>query len=143
MADDKKPNIFNKLLHAGEAYIDSQIAKAQNVIKESAKDREENKPSTEPEFNFGKAITKDKNYYIGTQGFYEKPAAIGLEFFRQMALKSSVVSGIVKTRQSRISSYTKASKGGDELGFRIVLKDEQDKLDEIKEMLLEQAKIEG
>lgn len=141
MADEKKPGIFGKLLNAADAVIDAQIAKAQNIIKESAREREEAAPSDEPEFNFGKAITKDRNYYIGTQGYYEKPAAIGLEFYRQMALKSSIVAGIIKTRQSRVSSYSKPSKGGDELGFRVVLRNEQEQLDEIKQMLLDEAKV--
>jgi hypothetical protein len=123
MSDTKQPaeSIFSKLLKAGEAVLEAQIYKAQNLVKSRA----------EEEFNFGKAVTKDSNYYIGAQGYYEKTTAISYEYLKQMAIKNSVVSAIIRTRQNRVAAFSDVSDGG-ELGFRIVLKDEEHSIEKLK-----------
>lgn len=128
MADDKKANIFEKMLEAGSSMLEAQIHKAKSSI---ASDRE--KP--ESDFNFGKAVTKDRNQFMGSQGFQEKAGSLTYEYQRQMAIKSSIVSAIVRTRQNRVAAYSEYVPEGNRPGFRVKLIHEQDALDKIREEL--------
>jgi hypothetical protein len=124
-AEDKKPNIFEKMLDVGSAMLDAQLYKARNsMVSEQS-----------GEVNFGKAITRDRTYYMGSQGFFEKPTAISYEYQKQIAIKSSIVSAIIKTRQNRVAAHSQYVPEGTGLGFKIVLKHEQELLEEIKEEL--------
>lgn len=127
MADEKqKPNIFQQMLNVGSAMLDAQLQKARNSLTQQP----------EPgEFNFGKAITRDRTYYLGSQGFQEKPGALTYEYQKQMAIKSSIVSAIIKTRQNQASSHTEYVPEGNKVGFKIKLKKESEKLEEIMEEL--------
>lgn len=126
MSDQKKPSIFEKILEASSTLLDAQIAKAKNSINAS-------KP--ESDFNFGKAVTRDRSFHMGSQGFQEKAGALSYEYQRQMALKSSIVSAIVRTRQNRVAAYSEYVPEGKKAGFRIKLKHEQQELEKIKEEL--------
>lgn len=129
------PSIFQKIIDASSAMLDAQIYKAKNSMEKA-------QPPIEADFNFGKAVTKDQTYSLGSQGFHEKPGVITFEHQRQMALKSSVIAAIIKTRQSMAASYAKPSKGGSH-GFKIVLKDEKSMLAKIqKELFPEQEQEE-
>jgi hypothetical protein len=127
MADQpKNDNIFKKMLDVGSAMLDAQLYKARTSIG-SGEDGEY--------FNFGKAITRDRTYYMGSQGFFEKPTAISYEYQKQIALKSSVISAILKTRQNRVAAFSQYRPEGTDPGFKIELKHPDDALDKIKEEL--------
>jgi hypothetical protein len=128
MADDKKPGIFEKILEAGSSILDAQIHKAKNSI---AADRQ----AAEADFNFGKAVTRDRSFAMGSQGFQEKAGSLSYEYQRQMAIKSSIISAIVRTRQNQSASYSEYVPEGNKPGFRIKLRHEQAELDKIKEEL--------
>lgn len=132
MAEDKKtPNIFQKLLEVSSTMLDAKIYKAKQEIAETSKKTVED----DAEFSFGKAVTRDRSYYIGSQGFYEKAGALSYEYQRQMAIKSSIVSAIVRTRQNRVAAYSEYVPEGNRPGFRIKLKHEYDALQKIREEL--------
>lgn len=130
MADDtKKSSIFEKVLEAGSAMLEAQIHKSREAISKSAE------PEDESDFNFGKAITRDRSQYVGSQGFQEKPGTLNFEYQKQMAVKSSIVTAIIKTRQNQAASHSQYIPEGDKVGFKIVLKHEVEALEEIKEEL--------
>lgn len=128
MADDKKPSIFQKVIEAGSAMLDAQIAKSKNSL-------EKKDEYSEADFEFGKAVTRDRSYYLGSQGFQEKPGALSYEYQKQMAVKSSIVSAIIKTRQNRVSTFSEYVPEGNKPGFKIRLKHESEQLEEIMDEL--------
>lgn len=128
--DKKDSNIFSKLLEAGEAILDAQIAKARNSV--TIDNKSEN---SESDFIFGKAVTQDRTYSIGSQGYQEKIGSITYDHLKWMAIKSSVVSAIIKTRQNRVAAFSKISKDSNKLGFKISLKNEEEALDELRKEL--------
>lgn len=128
MAKEKRPSIFAKALSAGEAYLEAQIQKAKNSMV----------PDDGASYNFGKAVTRDRYYQIGAQGFYEKTESLGYDFQKAMAKKSSVVAAIIKTRAGKASAYTEHCDESDaRKGFKISLKKASEKklLAKIKEEL--------
>ncbi len=132
MADDKKPSIFEKILEAGTTMLDAQISKAKGSIESQAKEKTEVEDS---EFNFGKAVTRDRSYHMGSQGFQEKAGTLSFEYQRQMAIKSSVIAAIIRTRQNRVAAYSEFVPEGNKPGFRIKLRHEQVELEKIREEL--------
>lgn len=141
MAENKKPSIFSKVLEWGTTQIDAQIAKARLEIEETALDNVEkarkiNKEKSEDEEDFyGKAITEEPNYQIASQGYKEKPHRLQDAYLKQMSLKNSVVAAVIQTRQNQVASHSTLVKSKHLKGYRIVLKDEESKLAEIKEKL--------
>lgn len=130
MAEDKKPSIFQKIVDVSTAVLDAQIAKAQTIVKESNKtEATKEDPS---DFNFGKAVTRDVNFYTGSQGYQEKVGQLSFEYLRQMSIKNSIVAAIIKTRQNRVASHSEYLPQGNGKGFKIVLKNEQEELDKLK-----------
>lgn len=125
--DKKSSSIFSKVLEAGQAILDAQIAKARNSIAVQQSQTIEKAG----DFNFGKAVTKDTTYYIGAQGYQEKPGAVTYDFLKQMAIKSSVVAAIIKTRQNRAAAYAKVSSSDKTPGFQLVLKNEAEMLEKM------------
>ena len=121
MADnnDDSSSIFKKALEAGGAWLEAQIAKSENVIKAQSTD------GGESGFNFGKAVTRDRNYHIGAQGWQERPGAIGYEFQKHMFIKSSIISAIVKTRQNKVAAFSSLEDSHTKKGWNIFLKDDQ------------------
>jgi len=124
----EKTNIFKKLVDAGDAFLEAQIAKARFSIEDLSKAQ-----STDTaDFNFGKAITRDRSHYTSSQGFQEKAGSLTYDFQKQMAVKSSIISAIIKTRQNQVASFSQYQSGGGGVGFKIKLKHEQDELEKIK-----------
>lgn len=123
MADNEKPSIFQKMLDVGSAMLDAQLTKAKNSVVRG----------DEADFNWGKAVTKDRSYYLGSQGFQEKPGVLSYEYQKQMAVKSSIISAIIKTRQNRVASFSEYVPEGNKSGFKIRLKHEAEALEEIME----------
>jgi hypothetical protein len=127
MADEKKPNIFQKALAATDVWLNSQIAKGQETVKQELED--------EHDFFYRKSVSKDQSYYIGSQGYQEKPHRLTFEHLKQMALKDSVISAIIQTRQNQISGFSRCVQTPFEKGFKITLKDYDGALDIVKQMI--------
>lgn len=123
MSEDKKPGIIQKMLDVGSVMLDAQLAKARTSMEKDEPD--------EAEFSFGKAVTRDRSYYMGSQGFQEKPGVLSFEYQKQMAVRSSIVAAIIKTRQNRVASHSEYVPEGDKSGFKIRLKHEADELEKI------------
>lgn len=147
MADEKKPksNIFKKVLEASEAVLDAQISKARaaSAVPQSIPARDVTKNGRYEEleqFDFGTAVVKDRYGMVNSQGFSEKVGSIGNDYLKLIALRSSVVSGIIRTRQNLVASYALHSKEGNERGWRIVYRDEESRIDEIVEELTGKSK---
>lgn len=117
MSDAPKQNIFQKAMLAGEAFFDQQIEKAKRI---SAKELE-----NEEDYFYRKSVSKDVSYYIGSQGYQEKPYRLTYEHLKQMSLKDSIISAIIVTRQNQVAGFSKPVKAkAYEKGFIIKLKDE-------------------
>ena len=122
-------NIFSKMMAASGAYLDAQLAKAQYQIEDLRKSAKGD--TDESDFNFGKAVTRDRTAYTGSQGYQEKSGALTYDYQKQMAIKSSILSAIIKTRQNQVASHSPYMPEGNKPGFKIKLKHEQDELEEI------------
>lgn len=128
MADDnKKSNIFQKVLAATDVWLEGQINKGKNSVQQEIED--------EADFFYRKSVAKDQSFYVGTQGYQEKPYRLTYEHLKQMSLKDSIISAIIQTRQNQVSGFSKLVRTPFDRGFKINLKDEQKILEEIKEEL--------
>lgn len=128
MADDnKKSNIFQKVLAATDVWLETQISKGKNSVQQEIED--------EADFFYRKSVAKDQSFYVGTQGYQEKPYRLTYEHLKQMSLKDSIISAIIQTRQNQVSGFSKLVRTPFDRGFKINLKDEQKLLEEIKEEL--------
>lgn len=129
MADEnKKPNIFQKAIAATDAWLDDQIRKAKGETLNQVDE-------DESDFFYRKSVAKDVSYYIGSQGYQEKPYRLTYEHLKQMSLKDSIVSAIIQTRQNQIAGYSKLTKSNFEKGWRISLRHEDIELKKIMEEL--------
>jgi hypothetical protein len=138
MAEEKKPSIFRKMAEVGSAVLDAQLAKAMNQIADANK---KSKEYNEADFEWGKAVTRDRGFYMGSQGFQEKAGILSFDYQKQMAAKSSIIAAIIKTYQNRVAAHSEYVPQGTKTGFRIVLKHEQDQIDQIKEELFGTGEI--
>lgn len=129
MAENKKPSIFQKVLDVSNTFLEAQLMKSKASLAENMRKEDDHV------YNFGKAVTRDKNNYIGAQGFQEKAASIGYEYQRQMAVKSSIIAAIIKTRQNKVANFSEYIPDDDKKGFKISLKDETSYLQDIKDEL--------
>ena len=84
---------------------------------------------------YAKAMLEDPSYSIHSQGWKEKPSRLQNAHLKQMSLKSSIVSAVILTRQNQESSFSKLSRSGRKKGWRILIKDEQRLVDEVKKTL--------
>lgn len=138
MADEKKPNIFQKALAAGDIWLNQQIAKGKADLEEDTKKpaaQQESDIEDEGDFFYRKSVAKDLVYNSASQGYQEKPFRLNYEHLKQMSLKDSVISAIIQTRQNQVSGFSKLIKTPFDRGFKISLKDEQKLLEDIKEQL--------
>jgi len=132
MAENQGPqriNIFQKAIAATDVWLQTQINKGQSAVKLEAQD--------EYDFFYRKSVSKDQSYYIGSQGYQEKPHRLTYEHLRQMAYKDSVISAIIQTRQNQIANFSRCVHTKFEKGFRIVLKDEKMALEKVMDMVRE------
>lgn len=128
--NNKKPSIFGKMLEAGAALLDAQIAKA----KSSVMNQDQN-----DEFFYSKAVTEDPSYAIYASGWKEKPHRIMDGHLRQISISNSVVAAVIQTRQNQVANHSKLVKSEKERGWMLCLRDEEALLEKIKEkMQLEQ-----
>ena len=133
MADSKKPNIFQKVLGATDLWLDAQIQKGKEDVVEQRKQDDDDQD--ESNYFYRKSVSKDQSFYLGTQGYSEKPFRLTYDHLKQMSLKDSIISAIIQTRQSQVSGFSKLVKNPFERGFVINLKDEKKILEKIKEEL--------
>lgn len=126
--DQSKKSIFSKVLEAGESFLDAQIRKSQAQTNAKSEDDEN-------DFYF-KSITEDTSYQINSSGFKEKPNRVQPSHLKQMSLKDSIVAGVIQTRQSQVSNFSRLVKSEQEKGWMIILKNEDEQLRKIKEELL-------
>lgn len=127
MADQKKSNIFQKALAATDVWLNTQIEKGRANVEQEIED--------EADFFYRKSVAKDQSFFVGSQGYQEKPYRLTYEHLKQMSLKDSIISAIIQTRQNQVSGFSKLVKTPFDRGFKINLKDEQALLEEIKEEL--------
>lgn len=126
MPEDKKPQgLLSKVLEAGSAQLDSIIAKARQPSNFQSSDPDE-------EVFYGKSVYKDLSISLGTQGFQEKAARLSYYYLKQMAIRDSIVSAIIQTRQNQVASFSKPVQNNHERGYRIVLKNEKKALEEVR-----------
>ena len=121
MAEDKKQsNIFQKIMDAGEVWLDNQIAKAKvEVASKIIKEEEEAEPL------FGKAVTTDNVYRINSQGYRDRLGRLHPGSLKSMSTKDSIVAAIIQTRQNHVANHSALSNNDRDSGFKIVLKNEE------------------
>ena len=136
MANEKRPNIFAKVLAAGDSWLDLQIQKGRDQVQDQRKTEKDDEGDDEADFFYRKSVAKDQSFYLGTQGYQEKPYRLTYDHLKQMSLKDSIISAIIQTRQNQISGFSKLVRTPFERGFKINLKDEKKILEEIKEELM-------
>lgn len=124
--ENNKPSIFQKVLEAGNAYLDTQIFKAKTTIMNS---------NIEEDFFFGKAVTEDPSYAIHSQGWLEKPHRLQNTHLKLMSYQDTAIAAVIQTRQNQVAGHSKLVKSKQEKGWMIVLKDEDALLAKIKEEL--------
>ena len=130
MASDKKQNIFQRILSAGETQIDNILFKAKTQIDVPSTPKpqmEQPLPIYEDDADtfYQKAIYKDMTYSVGVSGFTEKTNKLSYFFLKQMAAKDSVIAAIIQTQQNKVASFSKAVDTKHDRGFKISLKDEK------------------
>jgi hypothetical protein len=129
--NDNKSSIFQKVLEAGNAYLDTQIFKAKTTMINS---------NLEEDFFFGKAVTEDPSYAIHSQGWLEKPHRLQNTHLKLMSYQDTAIAAVIQTRQNQAAGHSKLVKSKQEKGYMIVLKDEDALLKKIKEELRAEMK---
>lgn len=132
--NDKKPNIFSKMIEAGTALLDAQIVKAKSTVMNQ---------NLEDEFFYAKAVTEDPTYSVSSAGWKEKPGRLMDGHLRQMSGANSVVAAIIQTRQNEVANHSKLVKSEKECGWMMCLRDEDALLEEIKEEILGEMEAGG
>lgn len=131
--DNKNTSIFQKVLEAGNAYLDTQIFKAKTTIINS-------NIEDQSDFFFGKAVIEDPSYSLHSQGWTDKPYRIQAGHLKQMSYQDSAIAAVIQTRQNQVSNHSQLVTSEQEKGFMIVLKDEKAILAKIKEELRAEMK---
>lgn len=132
--DNKKPpSIFSKMLEAGAALLDAQIAKSKSSVMNQG---------GEDDFFYSKAVTEDPTYAIYASGWKEKPHRLMDGHLRQISINNSVVAAVIQTRQNQVSNHSKLVKSERERGWMLCLRDEEALLEKIKEELQNEADAE-
>lgn len=131
--DNKKPSIFSKMLEAGTAVLEAQIAKAKGAAMNQNLDED---------FFYSKTVTEDPSYQVYSSGWKEKPSRLQDGHLRQMSLQNSIISAIIQTQQNQVSNHSKLVKSEKERGWMLCLRDEEALLEKIKEELKTDAEAE-
>jgi Phage portal protein len=119
---DNKSNFFSKLKGATEVALERYMTKARSEIAEE-----------EDDAFYRKSIYRDLNYQVSSQGYVDRGTKIGFMHLRQMAMKDTIVAMVIQTYQNKVAKHSKLVKEKHEVGFRIVLKDEDLFLEQVKE----------
>lgn len=132
--ENNKVSIFQKILEAGNTYLDSQIFKAKTTILNS---------NIEEDFFFGKAIVEDPSYAQHSQGWLDKPYRIQNSHLKQMSYQDTAIAAVIQTYQNKVASHSTLVKSKQEKGFMIALRDEDALLEKIKEELRLEMEVES
>lgn len=119
-------SIFQKIMEAGNAYLDSQIFKSKTTILNS---------NIEEDFYFGKTIVEDPTYAAHSQGWLDKPYKYQNAQLKQISLQDTAVAAVIQTRQNQVAAHGVLVKSKTQKGFMIELRDEEAILAKIKEEL--------
>lgn len=123
--DKKNPGFLDKIKQTIDLGLDQVILKAQSKI---AQESEEN-------LLYRKSIYKDPSYVMGSQGFQEKTARLSYQFLKHMAYRDTIIGTIIQTRQNQVVNFSRPVDGKCEKGFKIILKNEEEEIEKIKEEL--------
>lgn len=125
MADEKKPGLIQKILQAGETALDSYIAKGKSELS-----------ADDDNAYYRKSLYLDPTYRTGaSQGYHEKSSQLSYQYQSQMARRNTIVASIIQTFQNKIAAFAVVAKDKHSKGFKIKLKDEESKIQEIIEEL--------
>jgi len=131
--DNNNTSIFQKMLQAGEAYLDTQIFKAKTTIINS-------NVEDPADFFFGKAVIEDPSYSLHSQGWTDKPYRIQNGHLKQMSYQDTAIAAVIQTRQNQVANHATLVKSEQEKGFMVKIKDEDALLAKIKEELRAEMK---
>lgn len=129
MAEENKnesQSIFKAMGELFKVKLEESLVKARSAIAQQ-----------EDDAVYQKAVHRDFTFSTGVNGAFEKASSITFEHEKQMARKNTIVAGIIKTRQNQAAPFSKPVKEKHETGFRMALKDEEAKLQEIIKNLKE------
>src|SRR5579863_10428635 len=132
MADQKpgsKPTIFQKIVDAGNAYLDAQLIKAKSTILNS---------DIEDDMFYNKSVTIDPSYSLHSQGWIDKPTRLQNGHLKQMSYQDSALAAAIQTRMNQVAAHSQLVTNAQKKGWMIVLADEQTLLAKIKEELKEE-----
>ena len=124
-----KKNTFQKALEDIEGKVDQAINKAVSKIGMNEKEKKD-----ELEF-YSKSIVDDASYKIHSQGYKDKTGRLTDDHLKHISFKNSVVAAIIQTRQNQVGGFSQLVDSEEEKGWMIKLKNEKEKLDEIKDDL--------
>ncbi len=126
-ANSNKPmSFFQKVIDAGNVYLDSQILKAKSSIINS---------NIEDDFFYSKAVIEDPSYSLHSQGWRDKPSRLQNGHLKQMSYQDSAVAAVMQTRMNQVASHSTLVKNTLKKGWMIVLADEESLLAKIKQEL--------
>lgn len=121
MAEDKKDqSIFKAMGELFKAKMEESLLKARSTIAQE-----------EDTAVYQKSVQRDFTFATGASGYHEKLTGITFEHQKQMSRKNTIVAGIIKTRQNQAAIFSKPVNQKHEAGFKISLKDEASKLEQI------------
>lgn len=127
----EKKNLFERILEIGDAQLDLFLAKSKAKTADLQED----------DAYYRKSIYKDLTYSVGIGGYTEKTSRLSYYFLRQISLKDAVIAAIIQTRQNQVAAYAKAVTSKFDMGFRFVLKNEEEILSSILDSLDKQEAI--
>lgn len=117
-------SIFNKVVQAGEAYLDGVIAKARTEHTEGAERK-----------SFIELGYPDEQQY----GYKERTGLMGPGVLKNMARKDSIVIAIINTRIAQLAPFSKQQKDKYSPGWVVVAKKPADLSDDDKASLADPA----
>jgi len=115
MSDEKKDNIFNKVLNYSHAKMDDLINKAKGMS----------------DTNIDRVSIDFDPWYRGEElGYSRKATRINYATLRQMANKNSIVMSILATRINQVASFSRRQKNKYDIGFIIKPKEDNQEITE-------------
>jgi len=133
MDEPKKPTVFQLIKDASQVALSRYMVKARSEIA-----------MEEDDAVYRKSLYKDTTYSIGANGYQEKSNRLNYGYLQQMAQKNTIVASIIQTRQNQVAAFAVPAKDKHDVGFRIVLKNEEEAIDKLlAEMYPSEYKSEG
>ncbi len=124
MDKNEKPTIFQKIVQASEMALDRYVSKARSDIA-----------SEEDNAFYRKSIYRDITYSSGVMGYQEKANRLSYDNLQHMSRKNTIIAAIIQTYQNKVAAHAAPTDKQHEKGFKITLKDEDEKLQLMLEKL--------